>query len=157
LTWSLASGSPALPAGLTLNPTTGVLSSITPTTAETVSPIFKVEDSAALPQSNQKTLSITINAAPLPLTITTSSPLPGGKVGVAYSTTLAASGGTPPYSNWSVNPALPMGLSLDASTGAITETPGVGTAGTTIHTVSVQDSTSVTATKPNMSLTIDPP
>ena len=93
LTWSLASGSPALPAGLLLDPNTGLLSG-TPTTAETVSPIFKVEDAAVSPQSNQKTLSITINAASTPLTITTTSPLPTGKVGDPYNTTLSATGGT---------------------------------------------------------------
>lgn len=94
-TWSLAGGSPALPAGLTLSPG-GVLSG-TPTIAGTVSPIFRVEDSAPSPQSNQKTLSITINAASIPLTITTTTPLPPGKVGAVYGpVTLTATGGTPP-------------------------------------------------------------
>ena len=40
---------------------------------------------------------VTINAAP---SITTASPLPNGNTGVAYSTTLASSGGTAPL-NWS--------------------------------------------------------
>jgi hypothetical protein len=127
LTWSLASGSPALPAGLTLDPLTGVIGG-TPTSAGTVSPIFKVEDSASLPQSNQKTLSITINAAPTPLTITTTSPLPAGKVGDAYSTPLAASGGTGSYT-WTLasdspNP-IPTGLIL-SSGGVLSGTPTVG-------------------------------
>ena len=154
LAWSLASGSPALPNGLTLS--SGGLVSGTPTTAGTVSPIFMVVDSVSPPQSNQKTLSITINAASMPLTITTNSPLPNGRVGAAYGPiTLTATGGSPPYSNWSISPALPTGLILDSSTGVISGTPDAGTEGTTIHTLSLQDSTSESASKP-ISLTIDP-
>ena len=53
-------------------------------------------------------------------TITTTT-LPNGTVGTAYNATLVASGDTP--ITWSVSPALPAGLSLNASTGAITGTP----------------------------------
>jgi hypothetical protein len=56
------------------------------------------------------------------LAVTTSS-LPLAQVGVAYSTTLAASGGTAPYT-WSIlSGSLPAGLSLNASTGVISGTP----------------------------------
>lgn len=106
-----------------------------------------------------KSLAITVNAE---LTIDNTSPLPNGTAGQLYTTgapltTMTASGGTPPYSNWSVTPALPAGLFLDDSTGAITGTPvPIISVGTTIHTFSVQDSTNLSASKPNMSLTIDP-
>lgn len=54
--------------------------------------------------------------------ITTSS-LPSGIVGEAYDTTLTATGGIPPYT-WSLlGNSLPAGLTLSASTGAITGTP----------------------------------
>ncbi len=70
------------------------------------------------------------------LTITTSS-LAGGTVGTAYSASLAASGGAPPYA-WSViSGALPSGLTLNGSTGAITGTPTVS--GTFAFTVRVVD------------------
>ncbi|MGA8087139.1 MAG: putative Ig domain-containing protein [Terracidiphilus sp.] len=49
--------------------------------------------------------------------------LPNGQVGSAYSTSLAASGGTSPY-KWALNGGLlPTGLSLNASAGTITGTP----------------------------------
>ncbi len=72
------------------------------------------------------------------LEITTAS-LPNAPVGRAYSATLGAEGGTPPYS-WSLigGTQLPTGLSLAASTGAITGTPSV--AGTASFTVQVTDS-----------------
>jgi hypothetical protein len=57
------------------------------------------------------------------LTITTTT-LPAGSVGVAYSQQLAASGGTPPYT-WSLaSGALPNGLNLSAS-GLISGTPTI--------------------------------
>src|SRR5262249_12498648 len=57
-----------------------------------------------------------------PLTITTTA-LPGGVVGAAYSATLAASGGTPPYT-WAIaSGALPAGLTLAPSSGVISGTP----------------------------------
>src|SRR5205823_7815501 len=61
-------------------------------------------------------------------------------VGTAYSQTLAATGGTPPYA-WSViSGSLPAGLTLNATSGAISGTPT--TAGTSNFTVQVIDSSS---------------
>ena len=77
------------------------------------------------------------------LSITTGS-LPSGSQSVAYSTTLAASGGTPSYV-WSIaSGSLPTGLSLAANTGVISGTP-TG-AGTSNFTVQVKDAVSQTAT-----------
>ena len=77
------------------------------------------------------------------LLITTAS-LPAAGVGVAYSQTLAASGGITPYS-WSLaSGTLPGGLSL-ATNGLISGTPNA--TGTFDFTVQVADSTSVTTNK----------
>jgi uncharacterized protein YjdB len=85
--------------------------------------------------------STTLTVQPAPLSITTAS-LANGTVGTAYSATLAASGGTSPFT-WSLaSGALPAGLTLGASTGAITGTPTA--AGTASFTVQVTDSGSPT-------------
>src|SRR5262249_31727338 len=60
-----------------------------------------------------------------PLTITTTA-LPAAAVNQAYSATLAASGGTPPYTWALASGTLPAGLTLTPSTGAITGTATAG-------------------------------
>src|SRR6266568_4271691 len=51
------------------------------------------------------------------LSVATTSPMPGGQIGVAYSQTLTAAGGSPPYT-WAITAgALPAGLSLTGSGG----------------------------------------
>jgi len=109
LTWSLSGGS--LPAILSLSPA-GVISG-TPTTAGNKNFTVRVTD--ALNQSDTRDLSIAINAA---LSITTNS-LPDAHIDKAYNQTLQRSGGVSPFT-WSVTPALPSGLNLNASTGQIT-------------------------------------
>jgi hypothetical protein len=73
------------------------------------------------------------------LTIDTTS-LPAGEVGVSYSQNLTATGGTLPHT-WSITAgALPPGLSLASSAGAISGTPT--TAGASSFTVRVSDNAS---------------
>ena len=91
--WQLSSGN--TPGGLTLDQYSGTISG-TPTTAGSFPFQVKVYDS----QQGTATGSFTIRIAAGAFTITTSS-LPAGTVGTAYTaTTLAATGGTPPYT-WS--------------------------------------------------------
>ena len=80
--------------------------------------------------------------APAPLGISTTT-LPAGTVGTAYSATLAATGGVSPYS-WSAS-GLPNGLSLSSagpSTGTISGTPTAS--GTMNAAVTIQDSAGTT-------------
>jgi len=135
-TWAVSSGS--LPAGLSLVASTGAITG-TPTASGTSNFTARVTDNAAATAT--KALSIVVNPAP---SITTSS-LPGGQTGTAYSQTLAATGGTTPLI-WSIQAGnLPAGLSLVGGTGAITGTPT--TAGTSNFTVKVTDNVGASATK----------
>ena len=79
--------------------------------------------------------------APLRIATTT---LPTGTVGSAYSSSLSASGGVPPYSWSTIGGTQPAGLQLNASSGTITGTPS--TAGSSSFTAKVQDANLVTAT-----------
>jgi hypothetical protein len=93
-------------------------------------------------------LSITVSVAPL--SVTTAS-LAGGSIGTAYSQTLLANGGSPPYT-WSIPVGtLPANLTLNPSTGAITGTPTA--TGTSNFTVKVTDSAQASATA-SLSITI---
>jgi len=112
-TWS-ATG---LPAGLSINSTTGAITG-TPTSIATASVTITVSDSSTPTKLTAKaTLTLVISPG---IGISTTS-LPAGVVNTPYSATLAASGGTPPYS-WSGS-NLPPGLILGATTGVITGTP----------------------------------
>src|ERR1700751_2633935 len=75
---------------------------------------------------------------PAALTISTST-LPTGQTGVAYSAVLAATGGTPPYMWTLTSGTFPTGLMLNAATGAITGTP-TQTVTSTALTFQVTDS-----------------
>ena len=131
--WSIIAGS--LPGGLSLS-STGIISG-TPTTAGTSSFTVQVADGDGTKAT--KALSITVAAASLAITTTS---LPAAGAGTAYTATLQASGGQPPYS-WSVTQgALPVGLSLSVA-GAITGTPS---GGSSTFTVQVSDAAHATAT-----------
>lgn len=88
------------------------------------------------------------------LSITTVSPLPTAAVGVAYSQTLAATGGTTPYFLWQVlSGSLPSGMLL-SSAGVI---GGVATTtGNSSFTVEVTDDQLVTASKQFTLVVSDP-
>ena len=146
-TFSITAGSP--PPGLTLNSSTGVLSG-TPAQAGTSNFSVRVQDSNPVTAATATaTFEMTVV---VPLVIT-STVLPADRVGIAYSQTLTASGGTPPYT-WSLSgtSVLPIGLSLSPQ-GVISGTPT--TAGTTNFTLQVTDSVSQ-ATGGAFSITIEP-
>jgi hypothetical protein len=145
-TWSVSSGS--LPAGLTLNPSTGTLSG-TPTQSGTYSFTAQVADSSQpTAQKASKSFQITIaSAANSSLSIVTTL-LASGALNAAYLATLVAQGGTSPYT-WSVSSGtLPPGLSLNASTGVISGTPShVGSFSSTIQVTDSSQPTRQTAAR----------
>jgi hypothetical protein len=134
--WSVISGS--LPPGLALSASTGAVTG-TPTASGQYSFSLQVQDSAASPQTASKQLGISVGTPALQITTGT---LPNGTVQAAYSATLAATGGTPPYM-WSIaSGSLPTGLLL-ASSGQISGIPTQ--AGSSSFTAQVQDSKNNTA------------
>jgi putative Ig domain-containing protein/fibronectin type III domain protein len=151
-TWSVVSGS--LPPGLALDASAGQVLGV-PTQAGSFPFMIQVKDGSN--RTGTKGFNISVTSPPSPLVVNTNS-LPDGTAQVQYGGLLSASGGLAPYS-WSLTAgALPPGLALGSSTGAIAGTPSA--AGQYSFTVQVQDSAvpPQTAAKP-LAITIapDPP
>jgi hypothetical protein len=144
-TWNVASGQ--LPPGLSVAAATGVISG-TPTSAGNYSFAIQVTDSGSSVQSATTTVNLPVATPPpaaAPALTITSSSLPSGTIGAAYSASLQLSGGTAPYA-WSITSGgLPNGLSLSATTGVISGTP-TGS-GTTNLTATIADSSNPSQTK----------
>lgn len=149
--FSISAGS--LPAGLSLNPATGLISG-TPTSGGTSNFTVSVIDSGGNTGSQAYALSIIVVLTVNPAT------LPNGTTGTPYNQTVTAAGGTPGYTFAISAGALPNGLSL-APNGAITGTPTV--AGPYNFTVRATDAAANTGTRAyavNIGLaplTINPP
>jgi hypothetical protein len=94
---------------------------------------------------------ITISTPAISLTCAASA----ASEGVAYSSTVGATGGTAPYTFSVASGSLPQGLTLNPSTGAITGTPT--TAGTYSYTVKVTDSKGNTAASASCGITVTAP
>jgi hypothetical protein len=134
-----------LPNGLSINPSTGVLSG-KPLAAGTFNFTVNAED------ANHKIIekSYTVKIVP-PVTLKTNA-LPNGKVNTAYWFKLTAFGGYKPY-QWQVN-NLPFGLSLNAN-GVIKGKPAPDSQGVYSPSITVTDDTGKTSTR-QLALTINP-
>ncbi len=152
-TYSISTGS--LPAGLSINASTGAITG-TPTGPNgTSSFTVKVTDSSNPVQSATQALSIAVNLPPAPQITTTT--LPADVEGTAYNQTVASTGGLAPLTYSVSVGSLPAGLSLNASTGAITGTP-TGPNGTVSFSVKVTDkSNPVQSASQPLSITVNLP
>jgi hypothetical protein len=108
-----------------------------------------VTDSSVSAAQHTATATFTLVIGGSGLRITTTSPLPPGTIGTAYTDTLQAAGGSLPYT-WTAT-GLPAGLTL-SSAGVLSGTPTA--AGTTTFSVTVTDSTTPTALTATSSLSI---
>lgn len=94
--------------------------SYTPTAGYSGTDSFTYTATNASGTSSAVTVTITVTAPTLIVT-PASGTLPSGTAGVSYSQIVAVSGGTAPYSYSATS--LPVGLSIDPATGAISGTP----------------------------------
>lgn len=145
--WALSTGT--LPTGLSLDSTSGVISG-TPTAAGQSTFSVRATDSAGT-QTAARSLTLTVLAPAKPV-VTTSS-LPDGTVGSAYTASLSASGGSGTFTTWALSSgSLPSGLSINASTGTISGTPT--SSGTQQVAVTVTDSAGTTSNARPLSLSV---
>ncbi|MCX8021407.1 MAG: putative Ig domain-containing protein [Syntrophorhabdaceae bacterium] len=140
--WSISSGS--LPAGLSLDVKTGIISGTPTLTATDASFTVMVKDTNGDPTGTSATRNLSIKVTSMAVTTAGLNQWTQGVAG--YAETLAATGGTPPYTWTLIGGTLPAGLSLNAA-GNITGTPT--DAGSQSFTVRVSDSgfPALTATK----------
>jgi len=133
-----------LPAGVTVNTTTGLISG-TPTTAGTTSVSMTATNAGGT--STAVTLVITINPAKPSITSPTTAT---GQVGVPFSYQITASNSP---TSFGASP-LPAGLAINATTGLISGTPV--TVGTTNVSLTATNATGI-STPVTLVLTINPP
>jgi uncharacterized repeat protein (TIGR01451 family) len=127
VTWEIASG--ALPAGVTLS-ASGTVSG-TPTAAASAS--FSIRGTDANQCSGTANFSVTIDSAACPTVTVSPASLPPATLGVGYSQSISATGGTGPYTFAVSVGSLPGGLSLSGSTLSGTPTGPSGTVNFTIR------------------------
>ncbi len=128
----------ALPAGLALVGSTGVISG-TPIVSGTSN--FTITATDANTCTASQAYSIVINCATITLSPTT---LPSGTTNVAYSQTITATGGTAPYTFAVTSGILPTGLTLSTG-GVLSGTPTV--AGTSSITITATDANACTGSR----------
>ena len=146
LSWSINTGS-VLPPGIALDGVSGMLSG-TPTNGAIGANSFTIKCTDNVGNTTTLACSLTVVDA---LNITTAS-LPAATAGTAYSQTLASTGGQTPKTWTIISGALPTGLALNGSTGAITGAPTGASSSFAVECVDALGGTDVQA----LSITVNP-
>lgn len=141
--YSITINSGAMPSGLTFNSGTGVLSG-TPVTAGTVSFTIQAHDSSTGTGPYSIAGGYTLIIAAPTITLAPAS-LANPALGVAYSQSVAASGGSAPYTYSLAGGVLPPGLTLNSASGVISGTTTAG--GTYNFSIQGRDNLGFTGTR----------
>jgi hypothetical protein len=139
----------SLPTGITLNPTTGVLSVAAGTAAQTDT--FNIIASNGVVPNATQTFTLTVTT---PLSAPVFGPVvgtPHAHVGVAGSFTVSATGNPTPTLSVTSTPGLPLGFSFNASTGVLSwvsyiSASSVGTYNLVFHATNSQGSATLPVT-----------
>lgn len=144
--YSVSSGT--LPAGITLNTGTGLVSGTPTSTYTTASVTFSVTDAQGYISATTTTVSFTVNAAITATAGATSAvTVQQNSAITSFDPFSSVSGGYTPYTYYISSGTLPTGITLDASTGLVSGTPTVVQAsGNVIFRVRDSQSTSAATT-----------
>lgn len=142
----------ALPAGISLNAATGVLSGTATQSGNFPIAVTVTDSSTGAGAPFQRMQNYTLEVAAPNLVVTPGS-LPNAVVGVAYTQALTASGAVAPYTYTLQGGSLPAGIQLDAASGVVSGTPV--SAGSSTLTVRATDANGQSVDQA-YTLTVDP-
>jgi hypothetical protein len=142
--------SPALPAGLTINASTGAISGTPTATLAARAETVTITDNTGAKVTGAFTLKVTA----LTSTVRTASVKFMQNLVVASTVPITVTGGSTPYV-YSISPALPAGLTFNTTSGAITGTP-TASIPATVETVTIRDSNGAQITN-TFTLQVSPP
>lgn len=134
-TYFVSSG--VIPPGLTLNPTTGVVSGSPTTVQNTASVVFAVRDSSGNQSGTTATINFAVQTLPvsaIPGTTTSVTSLRNVSI-TSFSPFSSVSNGFAPYVYSVSSGTLPTGITLDSNTGIVSGTPTVAGAATVVFAV----------------------
>jgi hypothetical protein len=139
-----------LPAGLSVNTATGVISGTPAAGTDAGSPYSVTISATNSGGTGSATLTLTINPPPPP--VITSSLTATGQVGVAFSYQITATNNPTSYNAT----GLPSGLTVNTTTGKISGTPAVGTDAGSPYSVTISATNSGGTGSATLTLTIKP-